>query len=255
MKKTIYFAFIMLLTACMESFDSSFDSFVEKWDLSTYQTPVCSSVTDAVYASEGWTGGFFEKFTISDETISSMSTCGLFETLINHPIFSALGPWMIWSSSTLVPGVTRFNDSLKNDKVAIEFFKRADCFSVLSSKYLSIIKGMKEFEKNGVYFQKQYFEMLLASDLLMAKLNEKEKIQLLAMALERRFDKDERATTPCLVISILTSCAYPPFMEEVRPYLVEGTDGYYDSRYENVTGRLDYSEIIAYAKKFLNEKK
>ena len=171
------------------------------------------------------------------------------ETLLEHPTNRMLGPWNLFSSSFSYPGVIEFNDKLKADRIALELFKRDDCFHVLSAKYLSVIKGIKLAS-----FQCAYFEMLLASDLLMAKLNEKEKVQLLAMALERRFGKDEsNPCTPTLVITILTSFAYPPFMEEVSPYLVEWAYGYYDSRYENVIGRLDYDNIFAHAKQFLNE--
>jgi hypothetical protein len=81
-----------------------------------------------------------------------------------------VGPWNSISSDSNYPGYTNFNNALQANKVAVELFTRVDCFSVLASKYMNIIKKKKE--TSGLT---EYLEMLMASNMSVEKFNEKEK--------------------------------------------------------------------------------
>ena len=256
MKKSVYILLIipLLFTACAKDApdSGSFDDFMEEWGLSVYSLNVCTSVQDAVKYPEPWTAEVAATFVIPDETVHSMSTCGLLETLLEHPTNRMLGPWCTICSSLSYPGVTNFNQVLQGNKVAIELFKRSDCASVLASKYLDFIKNKKEISG-----QIKYFEMLLSSDMCMGTLSETEKIQLIAMALERTKYDEERVNETChIMIAIMQSCDYAPFCEEVSPKLQETTFGYTlsEDAYSNLVG--SYTDlIIRYAKQFLNDLK
>jgi len=242
MKKSVYLILILLLvhTDCsnnlMDNDDVFLQTFLEKLD--HYQ---CDA-TDAILYPEFWTSEEREAFVVSAETINSMSTCGLLLTLLEYPDNRLLGPWSSTNSNLLTPGVTDFNNKLRMDKIAVELFERIDCFPVLSSEYLEIInEKMKEYSA-----QTAYFEMLLASDMCMSALNAGEKNQLMALALQMKRSEGAFFCSPYIMIAIMKSCNYAPFMKEINPYLVEMTFGY---------NNLDDYDILKYAKKFLKEQK
>ena len=247
MKNTIYILFIMqlILSACSQDSQNesdSFETFLDKWNLrSNLNEEKCTSVSDSVKYPDPFTKEIAETFAIPDEIIHNMSTCGLLETLLDCPPRRMLGPWCTTCSNSNLPGITMFNEELLNIKEAVEFFKRYDCFSVLSYKYLTIIKEKKE--QSG---QIAYFEMVLASDICMSVLNESEKIQLIAMALEKVKNKNSiiHIVETChIMIAVMKACDYSPFMNEVSANIVEGTFGYNIGDYD----------IQKYAKDFLNE--
>ena len=250
MKKSVCFVLIiqLMFTACMNNSSDasgSFDAFLEKWDeLSSYPN-VCTSVADAFIFPENWTREDLDNFAnLPDAIFCSMSTCGLLKTLLEHPTNRMTGPWCFYCNSNDLPGVTMFNNKLRSDKVVVELFERDDCFSVLASKYLTIIKEKKEID-----FQIRYFEMLLASDMCMTALNEKEKIMLMAMAMalgKKGYDTDFLSSTPYIMIAIMRACNYTPFINEVSSNLVECTWGYCN---------INEYDILKYAERFLNEKK
>jgi len=244
MKKSVYFILIILLilSGCF----NSFEAFLEEWDeLRTYQS-VCPSVTDAFKFPENWTKEDLDNFAnLPEETIYSMSTCGLLKTLLEHPTNRLLGPWCAYCSNSGLPGVAMFNNDLMANKVAVELFERNDCFSILASNYLTIIKEKKEHSG-----QIAYCEMLLASDMCMAALKEREKIQLMAMALEKVKYKSESIhvnETFHIIVAIMRSCNYTPFLNEFGTEWREGLQGY-------SICFVSENEILIYAKQFLNEK-
>ena len=257
MKKTSYFIFIVLLalTACdKDSLDSSssFDTFLDNWEpLKSYQNG-CISATDAIKYPEPWTLEVAETFVISDETILSMSTCGLLQTWLDYPP-RALGPWCTYCSNLNLPGITIFNNDLQADNIAMELVGRNDCVTVLMSKYLSIIKTKEK--PSG---KERTFEMLLASDICMSVLNEKEKILFMAMALEKMSYETDPVNETChIMVAIMQACNFTPFLEEVGKNLRETMLGYTISNASDGllhTGLGDFSDIIEkYAKQFLNE--
>lgn len=240
MKNAVVFLIMMqmIFTACSrEPQDMSFETFLIDWDLQHIYQKTCTAVTDAVVYPVPWTKEIAGTFTISDETIFAMSTCGLLETWCNHPV-RVLGPWCSSCSNKNLPGVSDFNNSLRADRVAVELFKRDDCIAVLMNKYLTVIQENKE--TNGRQIS---FEMLLASDLCMSVLNEKEKIQLMAMALENTKRTTE---TRHIMAAIMRTCAYTPFLDEVGTSWEESTFGY----------EICFTEIVEkYAKQYLDEQK
>ena len=245
MNKLMYLVLIMQMlffTACSKNNSLDFETYLEKWDLVIYQN-VCTSITDAIKLPENWNKEDLDNFAnLPAETFYSMSTCGLLETLLDHPTNRMNGPWCMTCSDSNLPGVTMFNDKLRTDKVAIEFFGRNDCFSVLASKYLLIIGDKRELDA-----QIQYFEMLLSSDMCMLAMNKNEKVKLMAMALERGKGKTEfLRSSAYIMIATMKAFNYPPFMNEVNANLIESTSGY---------SNLNDYNILKYAKDFLNEQK
>ena len=110
MKKLVYILLIvpLLFMACSKDEDiedasfnfESFEEFLYYWNLMPYQN-VCPSVTGAV-VPESVDRNVLENFVIPEETIRSMTTCGLLETLLEYP-FNRLGPWSYLISNTDYP--------------------------------------------------------------------------------------------------------------------------------------------------------
>ena len=258
MKQSINFVssiiLALALNACSSDMDNSEDFGFDKI-LATYQN-VCPSETDAVMYSENVDAN--GTFVIPDETIRSMSTCGLLVTYLNNPVFL---PETI--SNMYAPSVTIFNHRLREKKVAVELFTRGDFFPVLASKYLSIIK-VTEYDGHSLVSSNGQFNLqwLLASDMCMSAMSEKEKIQLMAMALERtKYAIGIENMYPCLImIAIMKSCKYAPFMEDIEPRLGEVLCGYAMREPDgtiplHALNSHERDIIIKYAKQFLNEQK
>ena len=227
---------------------------------------VCRCVTDAVINLKSWDILIDGKFIFPDEkTIRSMSTCGLLATFLEFP-YHNMKPWC-WTCDFFAPGVTIFNAFLQDNKMAVEFFSRRDFYAVLVNKYLSVFNKEKSYQEEGdgtgwrVPVYVGHIEMLLASDMSMSALSDKEKIQLMAMALERtKYGAFDDNNTSChIMIAIMKSYKYTPFMEDIEPWLVESNFGYTLS----MPGEIPYNGflshhrdiIIEYANQFLNEQK
>jgi hypothetical protein len=253
MKKLFYFILTMqiMFTAC--AIDAPSDTFDVKWDLvkSKYAEYkyICSSVSDAIEYPETWTNEMAEVFVIPDETIRLMSTCGLLETCLSHPQ-KVLGPWNTLSSSLNYPGVSAFNNEIKNDKVVIELFSRTDCVFVLATKYLSMIEQKEE--KTPI---ERCFEMLIASDLCMSILNEEERNQFMIMALKMmERDKEHVNETRHIMVAIMKVCNYISFLKEAEKYPVSFIDGQRTGFSEWLNGYdvCSYDIVEKYARHFLN---
>ena len=267
MKKSINFilsiALVIAIHACSTNMDDSFDDFLKEWELS-YQN-VCSSVTDAVKVPEPWNVDVARTFVIPDETIRAMSTCGLLDTYLMFPSTPDPNGGNFYN-----PAITEFNANLRENKVAIELFERSDCFPVLAAKYLKCIKEIKPPDsKYGPYDRiwkvVDFLEWLLLSDMCMTVLDEKKKNQLMAMALV--FKEKSIANGQFwlesynLMISIMISCNYKPFVTEVGPRIREGAGGYYlidsdNGKFQSNALSASHVELILkHAKQFLNEQK
>jgi len=256
MKKLINFFFLMLLgfNSCHKNGD--FEEFILEWDsLNIYQN-VCPSFTDAVKYPEPWTSEVANSFEITSETIYSMSTCGLLETWLNHPSRNHFwSPWCSHCSNLELPGFFNFNMSTSRDVILLEFFDRIDCVPVLASQYLSLIK-----EKAKSSGRQQCFELLLASDMCMNVTSEKEKIEFMAMALQKMKYKENEVNGTChLMVAIMLSCKYTPFDKEIGKKLEDSVYGYTFRNLENGNYYIGFQNyhaeiIIKYAKQFLKEK-
>ena len=216
----LLFGYIILtaLISCSANMDNSdpFDDFLKEWNLTLNND--CSEETNAAIYPPST-----KEIEETDETIHSMSTCGLLRTLLDYPP-NTTGPWNYLSSNLFLSGVTNFNKNFNANKVAIELFNRKDFFSVLTSKYLS---NMEESVRYGIG-RFSYLEMALASDLCMKKLNEFEKRQLMAITLKRStlIEADYLNETCHIMIAIMKSDNYTPFIEDIGSRLNESTRGY-----------------------------
>ena len=221
----------LVLNACSanmgddEYFGYVFDELLEKWGF-TYQN-VCPSVTDAVEYPEPWDADAKKTFVIPDETICSMSTCGLLVSCLKDPVY--IGNWTM--NNLYAPGVSLFNNELRENIMALEFFNRSDFYPVLISKYLSVIK-VTELEGSAVVGSAVngpgYLEWILASDMCLSAMSQNAKVQLMVIALERtKYAVDFEKNQACMImISIMKSCKYTPFMEDIEPRLIETSSGY-----------------------------
>ena len=256
MKKLINYLLLMLLWFISCHKEGAFEEIIVFGESLTIHQNVCPSVTDAVKYTELWISEIGNSFDIGCETFSSMSTCGLLETWLNHPSHNhSWSPWCLHCSNLAFPGFFNFNTEVSKDKVLVEFFKRTDCVPVLESQYISLI-----IEKAKPSGRQQCFELLLASDKCMDETNEKEKIKLMAMALQKmKYEQKDVNGTCHLMVSIMRSCKYAPFEKEICQKLEDSVYGYTFRNLENgvyYIGFQDYHAeiIIKYAKQFLKEK-
>jgi len=238
-----------------QDFDTDFNELLIKWELS-YQN-VCTTVEDAVKLPEPWNVDVARTFIIPDETIRSMSTCGLLDTYLTFPSYPDPNGGNFFN-----PAITEFNANLQENKVALALFERSDYFPVLASKYLTCIKEIKQMEKNShdrIFEDVDDLEWLLASDMCMKVTDEKEKNQLMAMALA--FEEKSKINGHILLnsynimIAIMLWCDYDPFIKEIGPRIREGAGGYYlirDDGSDVIIGS-DIDLILKYANEFLNE--
>jgi hypothetical protein len=193
------------------------------------------------------------------DEFSGMSTASLLENEVLGKVNTLMEDlWCLTCSNYYIPGVTRFNEKLRERETVVELFKRSDCFSVVEAKYQAIIQEKKEI--TGYLDSTTYFEMLLASELCMSALNKSEKVRLLELALEKAAYETVYANETChIMIAVMQSCNYVPFMEEVRPQLHESMFGYtLCAPDESIIGyglepKGGYDLIISNAKQLLNE--
>jgi len=256
---------MVLLVMCSkrteeEPFDEELDAFLKEWDLAFYYQNTCRKVNDAVKVSVTFGEPFkITEVDISDKAIAKMSTCGLLETMLISRLVSVLGPWM-GGSQLYVPGITIFNSTLQSHPVALEFFSRSDCFPVMASRFLIFIKEGPTYPPT----QLPNFAMIAASDISMELLSRNEKVQLMAIAV-KTLEKwisvlwvSGRNELGQLMIAIMQSCHYAPFMEDVGARLFETTYGYSfylqdGIYYEGLESPPHLDIILEYAMQFLNE--
>ena len=102
MKKSVYFVLIvqLILPACNSSSEVSgsfLDEYIAKFDEPIKN--VCKSAADAFKFPVDWTKKDLDYYdNLTEIFFRSMSTCGLLETQLEHPL-NRLGPWasFCWS--------------------------------------------------------------------------------------------------------------------------------------------------------------
>jgi len=161
------------------------------------------------------------------------------------------------------PSVTKFNEYLWNNKEADAFFKREDCVYVLITTYLYYLETDRMGEKEFVMSWLSFFDHVLTSELCMSKMDLTEKIQLMVLALIRykygftmiSTEGYNMTSTNYVVtnimISIMLSSKYTPFMNDIKPLVSESAMGalYYMFPYDNLC------LIPIYARQFINDNK
>jgi hypothetical protein len=241
--KNMFYIILFAVSACSQSAD-----------LPDTLTEICSPASDAIQYPAPWTKEAEETFVIPDETLRTMSVCGLLETWYTHPQ-RVLGPWCAVCSSHYVAGVSSFNRMVANDKVVAELFERDDCVPVLFSGYRAIIA--RKGEKSG---NEKCFEMLLASDVCMSALSDDEQIKLAEMALKMFERNGEQVNeTRHILVAVMKAFNYAPFIQDAKNYPVSfpdvldvPRDGF--SEWMSGYDICSFDVVEKYAKQFLKEK-
>ena len=253
----------LILTSCaIKTLDDSdsddiFDPFLEEWDELRSCKEYCKSVTDAYKFPNNLTREDLDKYDLlPTEYFQKISSCGLLETLLQHPINRIFGAFDFTCSDMWAPGVSIFNSKLRENKAAVELFGRKDFFPVIVSRYLTFGKEKKDWYEDN-YMSLSYFGWFLASDLCMDAIKEKEKVMLMALVLN---SKISFCGTLNIVISIMNSCNYAPFVRDIMPKLHESMFGYtmcspYDDIIRVGLTKSEQDLIMKYAKQFLNDNK
>ena len=207
---------------------------------------------------------YFEEYGIMVpyRDVSKSATYHLLEVLIDHIKNNNVN---IAYLPGFIPSVTKFNQYLWNNKEAAAFLERKDCASVLISTYFNCMKkpnkcikldstGMWKCEDEDIFFW--FLSYFMTSEICMSKMNLTEKVHLMALTLEST--KYEFMTSPFnnnIMISIMLSSNYTPFVEDIKPKLRQAIGGV--SYWVEMGG--DYYQqdalIKKYAKQFINDNK
>lgn len=210
---------------------------------------------------------YFEEWdiTIPYQDVSKTKTYKMLENLIDHLNEYVLPIQPVTSSyyPTITP--TEFNNYLLNNKEATTLINMEDCVFVLVSTYLASLKkgNIWNNKDHNISIRKFcFFEMFLSSDMFMSKMNVTDKVQFMVLALERYKYEVDPYTLYCftMMISIMQSNDYTPFVNEVKPMITEGFQCIYRLRMneQNLTpGYDDHATdlITGYAKQFINDNK
>ena len=204
--------------------------------------------------------------TIPYQDISKSETYHLLENLINYIDKNQVHLITFPSSDLNYPYLTMFNKYLGESKEAITFFKREDCVSILISTYLISIKTKKFLKMDSEFWGNKFFtflEYVLKSEICMSVLNVKEKVHLMILALERIKFNNPYSSTFGIMISIMLSSNYTPFINDVNdsyPMFIEclRTGACFDYAMNADHEKSDHfteNLVIGNAKQFINDNK
>lgn len=238
MKKSFLYiiAIFFALSSCSKN-DDIFEQYFEDWDMMIPYQNVSKSKT----------------YKLLDALIDNMDKNEVY--IINFP-----------SNSLNYPSVTKFNEYLWNNKETNAFFERGDCAFVLISTYLSSLKTnrYKAVDDGFVLGNKwlHLFDYVLTSEICMSNMNVAEKVRLMVLALERLKygftnvfnDGSNMISTNLLdyniMISIMLSSNYTPFVNDIKPMLREaGMGAVYAVPFDN------FYLIPECARQFINDNK
>ena len=197
--------------------------------------------------------------------VSQSETYKYLEALIDYVDKNQIYTINFPTSNLNYPSVTKFNEFLRNSKEAADFFKRRDCVSVLLSAYLINLKTVRGYGDN--YNFKFFLEFVLSSDMCISKMNETEKVQLMVLALESDkiimmgidgIDVEFTVKNWNIMISIMLSSNYTPFINDIKPMLREAAMGatyWLETNGGSLMPNQINDMIIGYAKQFINDNK
>ena len=211
---------------------------------------------------------YFEEWdiTIPYQNVSDLITYKCLECLIGNMRGNIFYSDALSNQSAY--SLTDFNNYLRKNKEATAFFKRKDCVSVLISTYLIYLKT-EEYLKAGSGDQCRtlgikscfhFLEFVLSSNMFMSKMNVKEKVQLMVLALEsaKHVNSTSSYVSYTVMISIMLSSNYTPFVKDVKPMLMETVSCYYYVGDYGIPGVGIWGAtdlITKYAKQFINDNK
>jgi hypothetical protein len=210
MKTYTFLLIIVVFSACTMSEDTNHRD--------------CSKASDAYKypPSSEWPAGYFLTFSIPDNVVKKMSTCGLLTTYLTHPRRMG-GPWDTLTSNSNSHGLSWFINDIEHDNVAMELVKRIDWVDVAFNHYASEIESKKEI--TGEF---RSFEMLLSYYEFVKTLNNDRMYQLLTMTLKLAKQTTDLIETRHIMVSIMKVYDYKPFLEyaEQENGFQEWTRGY-----------------------------
>jgi len=191
--------------------------------------------------------------TIPYQDVSKSETYRLLYNLIIH----------LYKNEIFTPNTTfsNLNEYLRNSIEAVTFFEREECVSVLISTYLTSLKTERRYPMNNSWSENDwlyFFDQFLVSEVCASKMNITEKVQFTVLALERyKREPLQWTAISTMLISIMSTSDYPPFVNEVKPMLRETNWG---AGYNLVTNDGDELSrdilnnfIVKYARQFLND--
>ena len=240
MKKTALYVVAVLLALCScTKKDDYFEEYFEEWGI-----------------------------TVPYQNVSKTKTYKLLHTLIDDIDKNQIYLTHYPASDMYYPSVTKFNEYLMNSKDAAALFEREDCVYVLISTYLSYLKNSGPPFINEPWWLKDnmmfyFFRVILASEMFTSKLNVTEQVQLMALALTsyvvvNMYDVEYIVKNWNIMISIMLSSNYAPFINDVKPMLEEtkmGVSYWLSTNGYSMKPDQINDLIIEYATKFINDNK
>lgn len=213
--------FTSLISSCQK--DSDEDLILSEADniITSYSDKInldCSLAEDAISYPNPWTEESADTFTVNEDELNIISTCGLIRTFFNQP-WNILGPWCSTCSDLSINGMQYFNNRINQDVVLLELFSRDDALNKLIAMYISAINDLKSFESNPGYLYS--FEILLASDSENKILTDKASKELMILAMKMidvkkgnvEFSSENSlAITRHILANILLQKHYGPFL-------------------------------------------
>lgn len=237
MKKSVLYVFVILFTLCS-----------------------CSR-KDEVNNSE-FLEEYFEEWgiTIPYQDVSKSKTYHLLEGLTRDINKNEVNLITLPSNNTNYPYWKKFNEYLWNHNEATTLFERKDCAHILISTYLSSLKNTEKYltDDNPWNDDFRYLVLILSSEMSMSTMNVTEKVHLMVLALESEKSVMSFSSPFEIMISIMLSNNYTPFVENVKPIGPE--DGWFHG-YGVILGNAhktfdDQNDlIITYATQFINDNK
>ncbi len=178
----------------------------------------CSFVEDAVIYPEPWTEEEAGSFTITENELKNITTCGLVQTYFNQP-WNMLGPWCSTCSDLSMDGMKYFNARVNQDIILSELFSREDAIDKLIGKYIGVIQNVTSMEEHPGYLYS--FEILLASELMSEILTDTAGKELMMLALKMisvkkgntEFNHENSlAISRHILVNVLLQKQYEPFL-------------------------------------------
>ena len=225
---------------------------------------VCSGLApDRIVYPVPYTAEVEKRFEIPDETVTAMSTCGLLDSYLNFPP-RVLGPWCHWCSFYPQPLAEIYWFADKRDKVVVELISREDCIRIISERYANMVhtRNMYYYGNDDPHFHGwkgvlQCFEMLIASNIFLEKLNEREMKNFMVMALKvleiRNKNTDELGApfeTRHIMANIMLASKFEPFLEEFGVVEIPG-DTYFGYTICSMVDDSGIGIVEKYARQYL----
>jgi hypothetical protein len=143
---------------------------------------------------------------LPDPLLQNISTWGLFATCINYPLY---GDYSAFNHQA-----TWINDLSHRFNGLSELFSRADAPVVLLYEY-----RYWDLNKNPSFLRRNYFELVIGCDASVLKMNKRQLLYLVAVALEK--DKEQREyfnnTYPpysvYIMANAMTHAGFKPFID------------------------------------------